>query len=140
MFGLSQGARRSWQKYVSLDRPALLSEADCADCQCPRLILRRLQLHKDLAVGRAPRAPQPKYPRCPFGSQADGEKALPQSGCGRYYLYKQRGRFSQFGKRERAQSKPRVELIQVNFALEYRQGRRGTAADGPGGPSLPREN
>src|SRR2546430_7602622 len=34
--------------------------------------------------------------------QSDDEKALPRSGCDKYYLCRQRGRFSRFARRERA--------------------------------------
>jgi hypothetical protein len=37
-------------------------------------------------------------------------------------------------------SKPKVELVQVNFALEYRQGAPRNVRERPGDPSLPLEN
>src|SRR5439155_1198650 len=45
---------------------------------------------------------RPKELRCRCGCQSDDEKALPRSDCDKYYLCRQRGRFSRFARRERA--------------------------------------
>ena len=63
----------------------------------------------------AQRARQPRQLRYLSGSQAFGEKSLPRWDCGKCYLCRQKGRFSRFGRRERARFQPRVERARVNL-------------------------